>query len=439
MNSPGAQAPGLIRGISRGHLVALHVNGIVGAGILGLPSTAFASSGAYSLVAWIVCAGLVAGIAACLAEVTSRYKKSGGPYLVALDAFGPSVGFITGWLTWVSRVLAVATICGLLVEYASLFADWIARGAARATLVSLVIGSIAALLLTGIRTTAWVSTTLTIAKIVFLALFVIGALLYAGTPMVTPGPAMSLTGGAATVSVLLFAFFGFENGSISTGETTEPQRNVPFAILTSIALVTVLYVLVQYACMLTLPGLGESRRPVADAAVLILGSSGGQVVAAGAIILMLGTLLSQLIGTTRTLMAMGEQGQLPSLFARLHEVRRIPSLAILITAGAALAATLLSTFASAIAITVATRVSIYVIVCLALPVLRRRHGDAAPFRLRYGSAIALMSAALSCSLIATASRRDIAVTVVMALLGWFVWRLARQQWHNESCRRPVDV
>jgi amino acid transporter len=416
---------GLIRGLSRGHLVALHINGIVGAGILGLPSTAFAMSGAYSLAAWIVCAGLVAGIASCLAEVSSRYEQSGGPYLIALDAFGPSIGFITGWLTWVSRVLAVATICGLLSEYAGVFADWTTRGAGRIALVTVIISTITALLLAGIRQTAWVSTSLTAGKIAFLAAFAIAAYLMADTWIVTAGRPPSLTSFATTVSVMLFAFFGFENGSIAAGETDDPQRNVPFAILTSIALAAALYVLVQYACMLTLPGLSESRRPVADAAVVIFGSSGGSGVAAGAIVLMLGTLLSQMIGTTRTLMAMGEQEQLPSFIATLHRGRRVPVFATLVTAGAALAATVFSTFTTALTITVVTRVLTYSIVCLALPVLRRRQHVAPAFRLGSGPAIALMSAALSVWLIVTAASPDIAATAAVAGLGWIVWRGGR--------------
>jgi amino acid transporter len=382
-------------------------------------------SGAYSLVAWIVCAGLIAGIASCLAEVSSRYDKSGGPYLIALDAFGPSVGFITGWLTWVSRVLAVATICGLLAEYAGLFADWLAHGAGRIAFVTLVISAITALLLAGIRQTAWVSTSLTAGKITFLVGFAIVACLLADTWTVTPGRSPSFTSVATTVSLLLFAFFGFENGSIAAGETANPQRSVPFAILTSVALVTALYVLVQYACMVTLPGLSESRRPVADAAIVIFGSSGGLIVAGGAIVLMLGTLLSQMIGTTRTLMAMGEQEQLPSFVASLHRVRRVPVSATLITSGAALAATLLSTFTSALTITVITRVLMYAIVCLALPVLRRRQHVLPAFRLKSGTTIALVSAALSVSLIVTAATRDIAATAVMAALGWSVWKSVR--------------
>ena len=94
---------------------------------------------------------------------------------------------------------------------------------------------------------------------------------------------------------------------------------------------------------------------------------------------------------------------------------------------AALAATLLSSFTTAITITVATRVFTYVIVCLALPVLRRTRRAEAPFHLRAGTGIALMSAVLSLSLITTAAVRDIVATAIVAVSGWIAWRVVRER------------
>jgi amino acid transporter len=239
------------------------------------------------------------------------------------------------------------------------------------------------------------------------------------------------------MSVVLFAFFGLENGPIASGETASPQRNLPFAILASIAIVTALYLMVQYACIVTLPGLSQSRRPIADAATLILGLSGGQSVSAGGIVIMLGTLLTQMVGTTRVLMAMGQRGQLPSAIAGLHPVRRVPVLATVISAAMALAATLLSTFTSAIAITVATRVFVYAAVCLALPVLRARRQAPSPFRLSAGTLIASLSAALSLSLIGTASIRDIVATAAVGAGGWIVWWGVRERWQGGITDQPA--
>src|SRR5215213_2723099 len=83
---------GLVRGIRRWDLVAVAINGIIGAGIFGLPSKVFALIGPYSLIAFAACALVVTLIVLCFAEVGSRYTETGGPYLYAREAFGPVAG-----------------------------------------------------------------------------------------------------------------------------------------------------------------------------------------------------------------------------------------------------------------------------------------------------------------------------------------------------------
>src|SRR5262249_5662394 len=112
---------GLIRGIYRWDLLAVAINGIVGAGIFGLPSQVYRQTGPYSLLAFAVCALVVSAIVLCFAEVGSRFSESGGPYLYAREAFGPVTGFAIGWLLWLARITAFATICNLLITYLSYF------------------------------------------------------------------------------------------------------------------------------------------------------------------------------------------------------------------------------------------------------------------------------------------------------------------------------
>ena len=114
-NQPTSE--GLLRAIRRWDLVALAVNGIIGAGIFGLPSEAFSRIGVYSLAAFIVCGAAVALIVLCFAEVASRFTQTGGPYLYAREAFGPAVGFQVGWMMWVARTTAFAVNCNVLLAY----------------------------------------------------------------------------------------------------------------------------------------------------------------------------------------------------------------------------------------------------------------------------------------------------------------------------------
>src|SRR5262245_64971373 len=79
---------GLVRAIGRWSLVAVAINAIIGAGIFGLPSRVYALVGSFSLIAFVVCAIVVALIILCFAEVGSRFGETGGPYLYAREAFG---------------------------------------------------------------------------------------------------------------------------------------------------------------------------------------------------------------------------------------------------------------------------------------------------------------------------------------------------------------
>src|SRR2546422_4204322 len=91
---------GLVRGIRRWDLIAVAISSIIGAGIFGLPSDVYATTGAYSLLAFAASALIVTLIILCFAEVGSRFSETGGPYLYAREAFGAVAGFEVGWLLW---------------------------------------------------------------------------------------------------------------------------------------------------------------------------------------------------------------------------------------------------------------------------------------------------------------------------------------------------
>src|SRR5437660_10646214 len=139
MTNKSVSPEGLVRGIRRWDLVAITINGIIGAGIFGLPSKVFSLIGAYSLIAFVVCALVVTLIILCFAEVGSRFDETGGPYLYARAAFGPTVAFEVGWLSWLARLTAFAANCNLLVSYLGFF--WPAANAPvqRAIIIALVV------------------------------------------------------------------------------------------------------------------------------------------------------------------------------------------------------------------------------------------------------------------------------------------------------------
>src|SRR6266576_1920400 len=141
----------LVRGIRRWDLVAVTINGIIGAGIFGLPSKVYGLIGAYSLIAFVVCALVVMLIILCFAEVGSRFNETGGPYLYAREAFGPMVAFEVGWLVWLARLTAFAANCNLMISYLGFFWPAANNFWPRATVIVLVVLALTAINILGVR------------------------------------------------------------------------------------------------------------------------------------------------------------------------------------------------------------------------------------------------------------------------------------------------
>src|SRR6476660_7731655 len=175
---PTTSSEGLVRGIRKWDLVAVAINGIIGAGIFGLPAKVYALIGTYSLIAFVACALVVALIILCFAEVSSRFDETGGPYLYAREAFQPAVAFEIGWLIWLARVTAFAANCNLLINYLSFF--WLSATTPvwRALVIVVVVTVLALINLVGIRQAAIVSNAFTIGKLVPIILFIAAGLFF---------------------------------------------------------------------------------------------------------------------------------------------------------------------------------------------------------------------------------------------------------------------
>lgn len=386
---------GLVRGIRRWDLVAIAINAIIGAGIFGLPSKVFSLIGPYSIIAFIACALVVSLIILCFAEVGSRFDDTGGPYLYAREAFNPAVAFEIGWLIWLTRITAFAANCNLLISYLGYFWTPATDGFWRASLIITVVTVLAAINLLGIRQAAIVSNVSTIGKLVPIVIFIGAGLFFLNPQAFTPGPTPDTGAFSQSVLLLVYAFTGFEMASIPAGEVRDPQRNLPRALIIAIVLVVVLYILIQIVCVGTLPSLAQSQKPLADAGTQFLGTAGGAIISAGAIISIAGNLNIVMLSGSRLPFAMAEQKQLPAFIGSVHRTFFTPYVAILLTAGLMLVLTLKSSFVAALTISTIARLVTYGATCIALPVFRRRKdGPPAAFHLPGGTIIALLSLGL---------------------------------------------
>ena len=388
-NKPEAD---LVRGIRRWDLVAIAINGIIGAGIFGLPAKVYSLIGTYSLIAFVVCALVVALIILCFAEVGSRFEETGGPYLYAREAFQPAVAFEIGWLIWLARMTAFAANANLLINYVSYF--WLQATAPvwRASIIIIIVVVLAIINVLGIRQAAIVSNVFTVGKLVPMILFVAAGLFFLNPQAYVLGPRPTTNDFSQSVLLLIYAFTGFEMATIPAGEVRDPQRNVPRALLIALLVVAVLYIGIQVVCVGTLPELAQSQKPLADAGSRFLGTAGGAIISAGAIISITGNLNILLLSGSRLPFAMAEQQQLPNFVGSIHRRFFTPYVAILITAALMLLLTLRSSFVAALTISAIARLVTYGATCIALPVFRvRRDAPKPAFRLPGGPIIAAIS------------------------------------------------
>lgn len=427
-SEPAAARPALVRGIGRWTLVAMMVNGIVGAGIFGLPSRVHALLGPVRLAAYVACGTAMALIAVCFAEVASRFSGTGGPYLYAHVAFGPVAGFLLGWIMWLTRVTALASIARVMASYLAVFWPFVATARGADVAIAGVLGALLVLNLAGVRHVAHAVTGLTLAKLAPLALFVAVGAWFVRPPAYAV--AVHPTAGAfgSAVLLLVFAFGGFEAVVITAGEMRDPRGDTPFALALGIGVAALLYVAVQAVCVGTLPSLAASERPIADAAAAFAGAPGAGLMALGALVSTLGTLGASMFVGSRVVYAMAERRQLPTVLGSLNPRFATPHAAIALTAGVAIALALTGTFTSLVTLNVLARLATYASTALALLVLRRRP-DAPPaaWRAPAGGWIALLALVACGALVARSSARDLLGFGLALAAGLALFGIARAQ------------
>jgi amino acid transporter len=380
---------GLVRGIRRWDLVAITINGIIGAGIFGLPSKVYSLIGTYSLIAFVACALVVALIILCFAEVGSRFEKTGGPYLYAREAFGSTVGFEIGWLMWLARVTAFAANLNLMVNYVGYFWNSATSPIWRSIIIVTMVIALTVINLLGVRQAAVVGNAFTIGKLVPIIAFIVVGLFFIQPQAYSFGPSPSAGAFSQSVLLLIYAFTGFEMAAIPAGEVSNPQKHLPRALIIALGVVATLYILIQIVCVGTLPELAQSTKPLADAGSRFLGNAGGAIISAGAIISITGNLNILLLSGSRIPFAMAEQKALPPLTGKLHKRFATPYVSIFLTAAIMLFMTLKGSFVAAVTISAIARLLTYAATCIALPVLRRRSDAPKPqFNLAGGTVIA---------------------------------------------------
>ncbi len=405
-------------------MVLLVINGVIGSGIFGLPSKIFKETGVFSIAAFGVCAIAVFIIILCFSEVSSRFTKTGGPYLYALSAFGPLPAFLTGWLLFVTRLITFAALINLLVTYLSVFSDWFTLPSSRIITIIILTGLLAFINHIGVKDSTRVNNFLTVAKLLPLFLFIIAGFFFIETKNFEVKHTPDFTSFSSTVLLLVFAFGGFESVLVNSGEVKDPGKNLPFALLLAALVIAVIYILIQIVCIGTLPGLASSGKPLAEAAGLFMGKTGSTIIAAGALISVTGTLNAIMLVGSRLPYAFSEEKQFPEIFSFIHPKYKTPTLSLLLFMTITIIVSVNYSFLSAASLSAITRVIIYGIVCISLIVLRKKNAaQTGYFKIRYGKFFAVAGIAISIWLLSSSGfkeLKDVGAAIGIGLLIYFL-------------------
>ena len=414
-----------MRTIGRWSLTALMVNSIVGVSIFKLPADLARNLGGWSPLSSMASGAGILIIAGCIAEVSSRYEETGGLYLYARDALGRFVGLLVAWMTWLTRIAAPAAAANLVWSYTAKFFPQLENPTGKFLVLLLLMGHLAVLNCIGVKMGKNLSNFFTAVKVGFLLAFIAaGAFALATRPELRVGitfPAASAKTWFETMLLLVYAYGGFEGALFVGGESTNPKRDTPIALLSALVGVCLIYTAVQYVTIATLPGAGLSERPLADAAQHFLGEAGAAAIALAALISGYGYLSANVLHAPRLTFALAKQGDFPAFLGIIHPGYRTPYISILVYSALVFLFALIGNFEWNALLSAASRLAVYIAMALAVPILRNRKDTNAQFLLPLPYVFSGLGVLFSIALATRMGRSEflvIAVTSGIAFLNW---------------------
>lgn len=416
----------LKRAVTRWQIVALSLNDVIGSGIYLLPAAAAALLGPASVWAVALAALAVFLVVLCFAEAATHFDETGSSYLYAKTAFGDFAGFQVGWMAWLTRVASVASLSAGFAQALAFLWPAADQGIGRILTITISIGALYALNLIGVRSGAQTSVVLAVAKLIPLGIFIAGGLFAFSMERLMSQEADGTGSYGAAALLLLYAFAGFENTAAAAGEHKNPRRDVPFALLAQIAIVTTVYVLVQAVALGTLDNIAASDTPLADSAVGWLGAFGGLLLTAGAAVSILGTTANSVFAGPRYLFALAKDGYFPAKLAEVHPRFRTPAVALTLQTLLALPLALTGSFVHLAVLSVVARLITYLGTALAVPVLRKKMPERpGAFRLPGGPTIPILAALMALAFASSATADNLMAAGAAMVAGSMVYLLRR--------------
>ena len=341
MDQPSPDAPHLLKTLGPVDATCVVVGAIIGVGIFFTPSrvAALAGSANMALLAWAVggCIALLGALT--FAELGGLYPRTGGQYLILREAFGPPAGFLfvfcNATAVQAGSIAIIAIVCaqnlGLAVR-----AETPTHSVQMALATILIVGLTIANCV-GVRWGSRIQNLTVVAKVATLIVVMVLAGLSNSPRPPTRLPAETwhpelLSGVAAALVPILFSYGGWQHALWIAGEVRKPKRDIPLAIVVGVLVVTVVYLLANWAyfSLLGFEAVVQSKTLAADAVATAWPIAGRRIIAGAVALSAFGVLNTQLLTGPRLIYGMAVDGRFFKPFARINATFSTPVAAILL-------------------------------------------------------------------------------------------------------------
>ena len=375
-----AEPGGLLRILGVAFGLAVIVGSTLGIGILRTPGLVAGqlTSRSSILVVWLV-GGLYTLLGSvCLTELGTMLPQAGGYYVYARRAFGDTVGFAVGWSDWITYCAVLGYVTIAMGEFSAVLVPSLDPAIKLIAVGVLVF--FAVLQWAGLRMSSLFQEATTAVKfLAFLALVAAGFAHAASSPAPAADRATVLPHAPGVVGLVvalqsvLITYGGWQSALYFTEEDRDPRRNLPRSMIGGVLSVLVIYLLVNLALLsvLSVAELAGSTLPAADAAKVIFGGRGAQIITLLSLVSLPPLVNAIMMIGTRILFAMGRDGLLWPRTAVVNE-RGTPVMATLVTTAVAVVLIWSGTFQRLVAVASFFLAANYCVSCLALVMLRRR-------------------------------------------------------------------
>jgi len=354
----GHQVAGeLSRDLKLYHVIMMGLAMMIGAGVFVGISLSVKGAGPGGLLLTFALNGLIALFTAMsFAELSSAIPRAGGAYNFARIGFGRGASFLAGWMEWFAGSLAGAFYAIVFAEFTMDFLNQVlglglepaALKMAVRGLALLVVGLFIYINFRGSGETGKIGAIFTVGQMVFVAsIGVVGIIVACVQPsrLVNFRPFLHEDGWLTllgTMGVIYVAFEGFEVIAQAGDETIDPKRNLPKAMLYSVVIVTITYLAVAFASVVAIKSPGEGGliswfqgrseiQGFREAVVHLMPGVGGPLVTLAVIFSSTSALNATIYSATRASYALGRDGMLPPVLARIHRRRKTPFVALAMT------------------------------------------------------------------------------------------------------------